>query len=78
MHTRIFSCTHTSRLCIVPGAVNCILIYASETPALQQKRDQSMAERTVRAVNHCRTALLAGYTTYRYILPSQFLNSVDL
>lgn len=24
-----------------------------------------MTERTVRAVNHCRTALLAGYTTYR-------------
>ena len=37
----------------------------SEAGALKQKRDESMTERIVRAVNHCRTALLAGYTTYR-------------
>jgi hypothetical protein len=37
----------------------------SEAGALQQKRDESMTERVVRGVNHCRTALLAGYTTYR-------------
>jgi imidazolonepropionase-like amidohydrolase len=28
-------------------------------------RDQSLVERTVRAANHARAALLAGYTTYR-------------
>jgi hypothetical protein len=37
----------------------------SEAGALQQKRDESMTERIVRGVNHCRTGLLAGYTTYR-------------
>ncbi|KAL2181023.1 uncharacterized protein P884DRAFT_216802 [Thermothelomyces heterothallicus CBS 202.75] len=30
-----------------------------------QMRDESPVERTVRAVNHARAALLAGYTTYR-------------
>lgn len=28
-------------------------------------RDESIIERTVRATNHCRRALLSGYTTYR-------------
>ena len=28
-------------------------------------RDESIVERTVRATNHCRAALLSGYTTYR-------------
>ncbi|PCG88896.1 Amidohydrolase 1 [Penicillium occitanis (nom. inval.)] len=36
-----------------------------EAGALIQKRDESIPERIVRGVNHCRTALLAGYTTYR-------------
>ena len=31
-----------------------------------QKRDESVVERIVRATHHCRTALLSGYTTYRY------------
>lgn len=38
---------------------------SSERPSVNQKRDESIVERTVRAVNHCRIALLAGYTTYR-------------
>ncbi|RDW60297.1 hypothetical protein BP5796_11903 [Coleophoma crateriformis] len=54
---------------LMPGFVDAhthIFLHSyDETPALQQKRDESMAERVVRAVNHCRTALLAGYTTYR-------------
>jgi imidazolonepropionase-like amidohydrolase len=28
-------------------------------------RDESLVERVIRATNHCRTALLAGYMTYR-------------
>ncbi|RDW84268.1 hypothetical protein BP6252_01858 [Coleophoma cylindrospora] len=54
---------------LMPGFVDAhthIFLHSyDETPALQQKRDESMAERVVRAVNHCKTALLAGYTTYR-------------
>ena len=34
---------------------------------MNQKRDESFVERIVRAVNHCRVALLAGYTTYRWV-----------
>lgn len=37
----------------------------SEASASTQHNDESMAERIIRAVNHCRKALLAGYTTYR-------------
>lgn len=37
----------------------------SEADAQKQKRDESIPERIIRAVSHCRTALLAGYTTYR-------------
>ena len=36
-----------------------------ETPAINQMRDESTIERTIRAVNHCPAALLSGYTTYR-------------
>lgn len=36
-----------------------------ERPSVNQKRDESVVERILRAANHCRTALLAGYTTYR-------------
>lgn len=56
-------------LTVLPGLVDAhthILLHAySETPALSQIRDESLTERTIRATNHCRTALLAGYTTYR-------------
>ncbi|KAK5137896.1 hypothetical protein LTR08_006665 [Meristemomyces frigidus] len=55
--------------CVLPGLVDAhthIFLHAySDTPALNQMRDESLVERTIRATNHCRTALLAGYTTYR-------------
>jgi imidazolonepropionase-like amidohydrolase len=55
--------------CVLPGLVDAhthILLHAySETPGLHQMRDESLVERIIRATNHCRTALLAGYTTYR-------------
>lgn len=55
--------------CVLPGLVDAhthILLHAySETPSLNQMRDESLVERVIRATNHCRTALLAGYTTYR-------------
>lgn len=54
---------------VLPGFVDAhthIFLHAySETPSLNQMRDESLIERVIRAVNHCRTALLAGYTTYR-------------
>ncbi|GME31794.1 Amidohydrolase 1 [Neofusicoccum parvum] len=56
-------------LTVTPGFVDAhthIFLHSyDETPSLNQKRDESAAERTIRAVSHCRTALLAGYTTYR-------------
>ena len=55
--------------CTLPGLVDAhthIFLHAySETPPLNQMRDESLVERVIRATNHCRTALLAGYTTYR-------------
>ena len=55
--------------CVLPGLVDAhthILLHAySETSSLYQMRDESLVERIIRATNHCRTALLAGYTTYR-------------
>ncbi|KAF2503068.1 hypothetical protein BU16DRAFT_499075 [Lophium mytilinum] len=54
---------------VLPGLVDAhthVFLHSyDERGALQQKRDESMTERIVRGVNHCRTALLAGYTTYR-------------
>lgn len=54
---------------ILPGLVDAhthIFLHAyAKTPAVYQMRDESPTERTIRAVNHCRTALLSGYTTYR-------------
>jgi len=51
--------------CALSGTTIGINIVNSECDALRQKRDESMTERIVRGVNHSRTALLAGYTTYR-------------
>ncbi|KAK3718553.1 hypothetical protein LTR37_005057 [Vermiconidia calcicola] len=55
--------------CVLPGLVDAhthILLHAySETPSDYQMRDESLVERVIRATNHCRAALLAGYTTYR-------------
>ncbi|KAH8885272.1 hypothetical protein GQ53DRAFT_660031 [Thozetella sp. PMI_491] len=54
---------------VMPGLVDAhthVFLHSyDEANALQQKRDESMTERIVRGVNHCRTALMAGYTTYR-------------
>ncbi|KAI0160739.1 hypothetical protein GGR57DRAFT_490363 [Xylariaceae sp. FL1272] len=54
---------------VLPGLVDShthVFLHAySETPALNQMRDESYVERIVRATNHASTALMAGYTTYR-------------
>lgn len=54
---------------VLPGFIDAhthIFLHAySETDNQKQKRDESIPERIIRATNHCRTALLAGYTTYR-------------
>ena len=56
-------------LTVIPGLVDAhthIFLHGySETPALNQMRDESLVERVVRATNHARAALMAGFTTYR-------------
>jgi imidazolonepropionase-like amidohydrolase len=56
-------------LTVLPGLVDAhthIFLHAySETPSLNQERDESFVERIVRATNHAKAALEAGYTTYR-------------
>lgn len=56
-------------LTVLPGFVDAhthvFLHPYSDTPAINQIRDESSVERIIRATNHCRAALLAGYTTYR-------------
>lgn len=42
-----------------------VLILSSEVSAAKQWAEESVPERVIRAVNGCRAALLAGYTTYR-------------
>lgn len=68
MHIRMSSYIHMS---MAQSSTACKIIREtdptpthSEAGALEQKRDESMTERIVRGANHCRTALLAGYTTY--------------
>ena len=53
------------------------LYLPSENPSVNQKRDESFVERIIRAVNHCRIALLAGYTTYRD-LGSESMKEADV
>ncbi|ROV94178.1 hypothetical protein VSDG_05708 [Cytospora chrysosperma] len=54
---------------VMPGFVDAhthvFLHPYSERSPTEQERDESIVERTVRATNHVREALLAGYTTYR-------------
>ncbi|KAK8854805.1 hypothetical protein IAR55_003544 [Kwoniella newhampshirensis] len=54
---------------VLPGLVDAhthILLHPyTETPALNQIRDESLVQRIVQATNNCRLALKAGYTTYR-------------
>jgi imidazolonepropionase-like amidohydrolase len=68
------------RKTVLPGLVDAhthIFLHAySETSSLNQMRDESFVERIVRATNHCRAALLAGYTTYRD-LGTEGLGSAD-
>ncbi|OIW28256.1 hypothetical protein CONLIGDRAFT_370487 [Coniochaeta ligniaria NRRL 30616] len=56
-------------LTVLPGLVDAhthIFLHPySETSSLHQMRDESLVERVVRATNHVRAALMAGYTTYR-------------
>lgn len=35
-----------------------------EADNAKQKRDERFVERIVRAINHCKTALMCGFTTY--------------
>jgi imidazolonepropionase-like amidohydrolase len=66
---------------VLPGLVDAhthVFLHSyQETPSLYQERDESMVERIVRATNHCRAALKAGYTTYRD-LGSEGLRDVDV
>jgi len=61
---------------ILPGLVDTpthVFLHAySETPALNRKCDESLVESIVRATNHCRATLLAGYTTYRDLGTEEF------
>ncbi|KAK4192489.1 putative Xaa-Pro dipeptide hydrolase [Podospora australis] len=54
---------------VLPGLVDAhthlFLHSYNERNGTQQMRDESAVERVVRATNHCRAALLAGYTTCR-------------
>ncbi|KUJ18986.1 uncharacterized protein LY89DRAFT_683801 [Mollisia scopiformis] len=56
-------------LTVLPGLVDAhthIFLHSySETPSINQERDESFIERIVRATNHAKSALDAGYTTYR-------------
>ncbi|KAI0809782.1 hypothetical protein GGR55DRAFT_689466 [Xylaria sp. FL0064] len=56
-------------LTVIPGLVDAhthIFLHGySETPSIYQMRDETLVERVVRATNHAKTALMAGYTTYR-------------
>jgi imidazolonepropionase-like amidohydrolase len=66
---------------VLPGFVDAhthiFLHDYSEASSLYQMRDESFVERVVRATNHCRVALLAGYTTYRD-LGTEGLGSADV
>ncbi|KAI2611768.1 amidohydrolase [Hypoxylon fragiforme] len=54
---------------VLPGLVDAhthvFLHPYSEVSSINQMRDESLVERVVRATNHAKAALMAGYTTYR-------------
>lgn len=54
-------------LTVLPGLVDAHahVFLHDEAPSVHQMRDESVVERVVRAVNHARAALDAGFTTYR-------------
>lgn len=68
-------------LTILPGLVDShthIFLHSySETPSLNQQRDESLPERILRASNHLKAALKAGYTTYRD-LGTEGLGALDV
>ncbi|KAL9106469.1 MAG: hypothetical protein Q9227_008500 [Pyrenula ochraceoflavens] len=68
-------------LYVFPGFVDAhthIFLHSySETPDINQMRDESPVERIIRATNHLRSALLAGYTTYRD-LGTESLGDADI
>lgn len=65
---------------VISGLVDAhthIFLHAyTERSATEQMRDESYAERILRASNHCRRLLLAGYTTYRD-LGSELMQDAD-
>ncbi|EXJ92793.1 hypothetical protein A1O3_01346 [Capronia epimyces CBS 606.96] len=65
---------------VLPGLVDAhthIFLHSyDERPSLTQKRDESIPERIIRATQHCRTALLSGFTTYRD-LSSESMGDMD-
>ena len=68
-------------LTVLPGLVDAhthIFLHPySEASSLNQERDESLVERVLRASNHCRAALKAGYTTYRD-LGTEGLGAADI
>ena len=66
---------------VLPGLVDAhthIFLHAyAETPSTNQERDESTVERILRASNHAKSALLAGYTTYRD-LGTEGIYNVDI
>ena len=54
---------------VMPGFVDAhthIFLHSyDEADNARQKRDESFVERVIRATNHCKIALMSGYTTYR-------------
>lgn len=50
---------------LTPAKGQALLMSAAFPHQPDQMRDESIVERTVRAVNHMRLSLLSGYTTYR-------------
>ncbi|KAI0376392.1 hypothetical protein F5Y04DRAFT_266444 [Hypomontagnella monticulosa] len=68
-------------LTVLPGLVDAhthIFLHSySDVSSINQMRDESFVERVVRATNHAKAALNAGYTTYRD-LGSEGLRDADV
>ncbi|KAI1417911.1 amidohydrolase [Hypoxylon sp. FL1857] len=67
-------------LTVLPGLVDAhthIFLHSyTDVSSVNQMRDESLVERIVRATNHAKVALMAGYTTYRD-LGSEGLRDAD-
>ena len=68
-------------LTVLPGFVEAhshIMLHPyTEASSLHQERDESLVERVIRATNHCRDILKAGYTTCRD-LGTESLQDADI